>query len=345
MKIVSLFIICLLAFPLTHVSAQSESIKEIVSFSTPVSSLEGYLVRPVNLSSVPVIIFVHGDGPIDRTMFGAYLPIWERFTDAGYACLSWDKPGTGNSSSKTEGYVQQSIPERVQEIIAAYDYLASRNDIEMSNIGLWGISQAGWVMPRADLERSFSFMIFVSCPTTTAEMQSAYLIRKNLLTLGHSSSLSEIISEAYYNSMVCLNSGRPYHEYQRFSAVYDTVQFIRNLGWFMTEEEYTQEQLSPKEFYDPGPLISQITCPLLVIYGDLDSQVDPLRGMQDFSEYLRDSSVPNYHLELIPNANHAIWQARDGSLTELVELLQSGDYEYSRRYLELMNDWITSLLQ
>jgi len=327
-------------FTTYSLSQDLELNKEIISFSTEISQLEGCLVKPKDTVNYPVVIFVHGDGGINRDMFGAYEPIWNYFNDAGYGCLSWDKPGIGNSKGKTQGYVQQSIPERVEEVIAASDYLKTRNDIDTNNIGLWGISQAGWVLPRVSMERVISFMIFVSCPTTTGDEQSTYLIKKNLIISGYSPSIADSISKAFYNSMICLNEGKTYESYKQYKRKYDTVPFITNLGWLLTEEEYISEQKEPKEFYDPGPAIRKLKCPLLIIYGELDSQVDPLRGIKDFKEYLSTSDNPDYTIKLIEKVNHAIWKAESGSLDELIKLLQSGKYIYSNEYLELMKKWI-----
>ncbi|ETZ88002.1 hydrolase family protein [Mycobacteroides abscessus MAB_030201_1075] len=42
-----------------------------------------------------LVVFIHGDGPADATRDGFYKPIWESFAKAGYASLSWNKPGIG----------------------------------------------------------------------------------------------------------------------------------------------------------------------------------------------------------------------------------------------------------
>ena len=344
MRRIYLLIIITFSCNFYSTAQDSELNKEIISFSTEVSQLEGCLVKPKNTTNFPVIIFVHGDGGINRDMFGAYVPIWKKFNEAGYACLSWDKPGVGNSKGITEGYVQQTIPERVVEVLAAIDYLKTRDDIIMSSIGLWGISQAGWVMPRINPEREISFMIFVSCPTTTGDEQSTYLIKQNLLKSGYSPALADTISQAYYNSMICMSDGKPYKIYKKFKSKYDTVPLIKNLGWLLSEEEYIKEQKVSKEFYNPGTEISQLKCPLLIIYGELDSQVDSQRGIQDFNEYLNSSGNKDFTIKLIKKANHAICEAEDGSYYELLKLFQSGTYTYSEEYIDLMIKWISNRL-
>jgi len=183
-------------------------------------------------------------------------------------------------------------------------------------------------------------MIFVSCPTTTGEEQSAYLIKRNLLTQAYTPEHCEVISKAYFNAMVSLKEKKSFEKFQKYQSVYDTIPFIKNLGWIMTEEEFIQEQEVPKEFYDPGPAISKIECPILVIYGQLDTQVNPKRGIEDFNRYLEPSRNCNYSIELIPGTNHAIWLANDGSLNELVQLLQSGSFSYPQYYLNLMKEWV-----
>ena len=60
----------------------------------------GDLRLPARREPFPVVLFVHGSGDADRTMFGLYLPVMERMLQAGYAVFSWDKPGYGKSTGQ-----------------------------------------------------------------------------------------------------------------------------------------------------------------------------------------------------------------------------------------------------
>lgn len=75
---------------------------------------------------------------------GFYRPIWESFAAAGYASLAWDKPGIGGAAGN---WLDQSMHDRATETEAALVWARKRPEIDANRIGLWGISQAGWVLP------------------------------------------------------------------------------------------------------------------------------------------------------------------------------------------------------
>ena len=136
--------ICLL---LTACRPQSQpSRTEEVVFYSGAFKIVGDLRLPEGRGPHPVVVFVHGDGPNDRVSGGTYLPIMARMEKAGYATFAWDKPGTGESS----GQINRShlVAQRAQIVVDAINVLAAHEDIDSRRIGLWGISQAGYVMPR-----------------------------------------------------------------------------------------------------------------------------------------------------------------------------------------------------
>ncbi len=107
-----------------------------------------------------LVVFVHGDGPSDASDHNGYRPIWEAFAESGYASLSWDKPGVGGSSGN---WLRQSMDDRAREVLDAVVWAKGRNDIDRTRIGLFGGSQAGWVMPKVvNRDSDISFMIAVS---------------------------------------------------------------------------------------------------------------------------------------------------------------------------------------
>ncbi|MEU3574462.1 CocE/NonD family hydrolase [Kitasatospora sp. NPDC036755] len=109
--------------------------------------LQGVLARPTGgRGPYGLVVFVHGDGPTDATHDTFYRPLWEAMAKAGYATLSWDKPGVNNAPGN---WLDQSIQDRADETLAAIRWAKSQAGIDPDRIGLWGASQAGWVMPRA----------------------------------------------------------------------------------------------------------------------------------------------------------------------------------------------------
>nr|WSX47958.1 alpha/beta hydrolase [Streptomyces sp. NBC_00974] len=106
-----------------------------------------------------LVVYVHGDGPVDATHEDGYKPMWEANAKAGYASLSWDKAGVAGAPGDWLG---QSMDDRADEAAAAIAWARARPDIDGDRIGLWGASQAGWVLPKVAAKTPVSFVIAVS---------------------------------------------------------------------------------------------------------------------------------------------------------------------------------------
>ncbi|MGV9329623.1 alpha/beta hydrolase family protein [Streptosporangium sandarakinum] len=106
-----------------------------------------------------LVVYVHGDGPVDATHDDGYKPMWEANAKVGYASLSWDKPGVAGAPGD---WLDQSMDDRADEAAAAIAWARARPDIDGDRIGLWGASQAGWVLPKIAAKTPVSFVIAVS---------------------------------------------------------------------------------------------------------------------------------------------------------------------------------------
>lgn len=113
--------------------------------------LNAVLTTPETSRARGLVVMVHGDGPIDATHGGLYLPWFEAAADAGYATLSWDKPGVGESSGN---WLHQSMDDRAAQTSAVIDWATNQADVPSDRIVLWGASQAGWVLPNVAASRS-----------------------------------------------------------------------------------------------------------------------------------------------------------------------------------------------
>src|SRR5205814_6202487 len=72
----------------------------------------------------------------------------------------YDKRGVGGS---TGDWNTASFDDLAGDVVAAFAYLKARTDIDGSQIGLLGWSQAGWVMPLAAVRaQDLAFLISIS---------------------------------------------------------------------------------------------------------------------------------------------------------------------------------------
>lgn len=141
-------------------------------------SLDAILALP-RRSEKPhgLVIFVHGDGPADASRDSFYRPLWETFARAGYASVSWNKPGVAGAPGN---WLFQSMHDRAVETEAVLAWAKGRSDIDPHRIGVWGISQAGWVLPEVAADHpELQFMILVG-PAVNWLRQGEYNLRAEL---------------------------------------------------------------------------------------------------------------------------------------------------------------------
>lgn len=116
----------------------------------PDGELAGVLTLPSDGDARGLVVMVHGDGPVGATQGGLYAPWFEGAADAGFATLSWSKPGVGGSAGD---WLAQTMDDRADEVSAAIDWARTQAEIPTETIVLWGASQAGWVLPQVTRDR------------------------------------------------------------------------------------------------------------------------------------------------------------------------------------------------
>ena len=154
---------------------QSRWTTEELTFEGRGARLVGTLYLPLGEGPHPVMIGVHGSGYVDRS--DLYQGEAARFfAPRGVAFFMYDKRGVGASSGTYPGSYSSSMVTYATDALAAADLLAERADIDASRIGLWGVSQAGWIIPIAasmDQER-IAFTITISGPTVSILEENLY---------------------------------------------------------------------------------------------------------------------------------------------------------------------------
>lgn len=310
------------------------------SFRHGKEALSGDLLLPTSPGPHPLVILVHGDGPMPRDGFGYYRPLQTALARAGYASFSWDKPGVGASSGNWEA---QSMQERTDEVLAAARQLRQRPDIDRARIGLWGISQAGWVMPLAlARDPQLAFMISVSGAVNWTE-QSRYLTGERLRQEGY---LPQQIQTA-------LRWNRQVNDWLQAGVRYPT--YLQRMA---KAPPGCQEPMSEARWYfamrnlnaDVRTHLPQVRVPVLALFGAYDRNVDVTQSLSVYRTLLHQSGDPRSAVRLFPNADHGLIPATgpiqiDGrsSLRNLLRLLRIevlGELAFAADFIDAQLDWL-----
>lgn len=319
------------------------SVEEIV-FSSGPYNIVGDLKLPEGRGPHPVVVFVHGDGPNDRVAGGTYPPIMERMARAGYATFAWDKPGTGESTGQFDH--SRIGEQRAQIVMAAIDVLKTHANIDSGQIGLWGISQAGYVMPRVlSVREDIAFMIAVSCPGMAGVDQGAYLVSAQAACAG--------IPQEEVEQMKLLLSKiervQTYGEYVQYKEKLDAlpgIDFASIFGYkkgAVVEDEWHAPNFQGEYFWNPIAVIERTAIPVLAFFGKKDTQVDPFQGAKAYREALERAGNQNFRVELIPNTDHNIILSETGCLEERENRQPHEWTNYAPAYLDMLEEWLREL--
>lgn len=260
------------------------------------NKLVGDLRLPAGEGPHPSVIFIHGDGAMPADSYGYYKPLMEAFTQAGFATLSWDKPGVARSKGD---WLAQSMQDRADETVAAAQALKKRTDIEGNAVGLWGISQAGWVMPLAASQSSeFAFMISVS-PAINWRGQGRYLTRNRMLEDGYDESNIKAALAFGERENALLASAASYEIYLKLLS--EAPPCCREA---MDEARWQFVRLNIDADAVLGLRETQV--PVLAIFGDKDLNVDTTESVKAYERELPRSEHTDVTIKVFENADHSL---------------------------------------
>ncbi|MFC2082523.1 alpha/beta fold hydrolase [Candidatus Bipolaricaulota bacterium] len=140
--------------------------------------LYGVLCMPPADGPHPAIILI--TGAINSTssrVDGANAPTLvqhaHRLATQGFATLRFDPAGVGQSEG--DGTIR-TLDMRMTEAVDAVSFVQSQSSIRAERVGLWGVSQGGWViaMAAAQAPEQVAFLIMVSGTTISVAEQQVY---------------------------------------------------------------------------------------------------------------------------------------------------------------------------
>jgi len=343
---------------------------EEITFNSGEFKLVGELRTPARTGSVPVVLFVHGDGPANRTMFGMYLPIMERMLRAGYAVFSWDNPGAGESTGTTDR--QQITQQQAQIVQDAIGVMKAFPTIDPGHIGLWGVSMGGYVMPRVLMvSDDVAFMICQSCGSMSGNDEFVFLT----VAQGYCGEVPELASAQLEVLLAELDQTRTFDTYKGYLHYRKVLDELAALGSVAvphpaaSEATWLSNDPTFEYKWSPMEVIAQVHIPVLAIWGERDTKVDPIQAAHAYRDALEQAGNSNYRLEVIPGADYSLAPSETGCIFEegktmeqvikeqgfTLEDLNSLDpqdpvlltlgraWPYAPEYLDLIEDWLIDL--
>ncbi|MEE8294867.1 MAG: alpha/beta fold hydrolase [Sphingomonadales bacterium] len=149
--------------------------EEELSFQSHGETLEGTLYIPDGSGPFQSVVFVHGSLCAPRRIYHA---VADHMAANGIAVFSFDKRGTGASGGEcvTENNTGlENLGLLSDDITAALELISKNPNVDPDRLGLWGISQAGWIAPlAAEKYPNLGFMVLVSGPSVSTGEENYY---------------------------------------------------------------------------------------------------------------------------------------------------------------------------
>jgi uncharacterized protein len=322
----------------SHESGQSQPLtarEESVHFASGNLVLAGTLILPAGRPRYPAVFLFHGSGREGRDLSTAR---W--FAEQGFAALTYDKRGVGES---TGDFQAGPFMDLCDDGLSAVAYLKSRKEIDPRHIGVWGMSQGGWLGPlAASRSADISFVIAVSGPGVSPGEQMLVYYANELRDRGVSEADAREADALRRDVWNYLFTGKGYEKARR------ELNGAHAKPWF-NEVNSQQDQLfdplpEPSRLdrpdsavlrfrremtYDPVPALRALRVPALFLFGAQDRLIP----VEKSATVIRDVLAQNGHLD------YTI-QVFDGDDHNLRVTVDDARGAVDPRYLETMREWL-----
>jgi dipeptidyl aminopeptidase/acylaminoacyl peptidase len=283
---------------------------EAVGFESGGVHLAGTLLLPARPGPHPAVVMIHGSGAATRD---ALWPWADMYARAGIAVLIHDKRGSGAS---TGSWSAATFDDLADDAHAAVRLLQARPEIDPRRVGLHGMSQGGWIAPLvARRAPDVAFIIAESAPAMTPVEHERLRVPYQLAADGFA---PELIAHAVSFMDQKFDVARTGEGWDGLQA--SMVRGARE-GWL----SYVNPPPSLENLrwnwdhilsYDPAPALEALNCPVLVLYGGLDTIV-PARVHRDrMQAALERARTRDVTIKVFDQANHAFLHAVTGGRRE-----------------------------
>ncbi len=322
---------CLIFAGCTRSLSQPAVHSEEVRFSSGEVKLAGTLFLPGKSGRHPAVVLFHGSGPQSRDLARAR---W--FAELGIAALAYDKRGVGES---TGDFRKVPFQDLVEDGLSGISFLQSRSDMDPKKIGVWGLSQGGWLGPLAASKSSdVAFVIAVSGPGVSPGEQMIFYYASELRNAGfvdadvaEASALRRLIwnylstGSGYEEAKAALARAKTKRWYTAVQGQQDDLigsfahpQKERISNWYKTEMNY-----------DPVATLRKLKAPALFLFGADDQLVPAAKSAEIIRKTLTDSGHRDFTVKIFPGADHGIY-VRDAT----------GSMGLAPGYEETMKEWV-----
>lgn len=286
------------------------------------NSLSATVCLPEDKGRVPLVLMIHGTGPLDRDenmkgqRFDAFNTIAHHLAPGGIASLRYDKRGCGRSSGD---YYRAGHSDLVGDAVSCFDALRQFDFCDPDRIFVLGHSEGCVIAPQVSAKRPTVAGLILLCPfVDTIEsilIKQATQLQRDFDGLpGVSGLMRRLLSRMM---------GVTFLRVWRAPIVAGQQKLIDKLKSSDAETMRIGFQKIPAKSIrelirlDPRAIFGRVTCPMLLIGGEKDIQCDPADVRR-----IADLAKGQVSAHVVQNLTHVLrCDARQPSFLSTGELL------------------------
>lgn len=304
---------------------------EEVAFANGDVKLRGLLVVPDGSGPCPAVVYVHGSG--DATRHAGFFHSY--FQRLGLAVLAFDKRGAGES---TGDWRRSSLGDLADDVLAGVGFLASRPDIDPDHIGLFGISQAGWVASLAAARSPHVDFLVINCGSGVSVVENMVYERDGTLReAGAPVDQIPPLLEFYRRLLQAAADGRPWEEIEELRREGRSRPWAAQIPALeVGRDSVLWDWLRRNGNYDGSTILRQVHCPVLWFLADRDRNVPSQASRPRLEAALAAGGNEHGRVVMLSPATHVMFRSETGFFSEVMR----SDQGFIPGYWGTLTQWL-----
>ncbi len=323
------------ALALTDASGKTRTARRIgpghteeIVFQHDGLTLKGVLHLPPGKGPFPAMVYAHGSGPATRHI--GHYPTW--FTAQGFAVLAFDKRGAGQSQGD---WRTASFHALAGDVLAGLSLLKARKDIDPGRLGIFGISQGGWVGSlAASKSKDVKFFLGIVGSGVPVWENVAHECTSVMKTLGLPDGELQEGQAFALKAFRMAADGATAEQVRAEAAPHKGKRWLKAI-WLLdlppANPWWTWWKLNGH--IDPQEILPKVACPVLWVLGDRDSQVPTAQSEPRIRKALARNK--DAHIKVFPRAGHPLFECETGLRDEIPTLSR-----YVPGYYDTVEAWL-----
>jgi len=311
---------------------------EDVKYPNPGAKIElaATLTIPNGKGPFPAVVLITGSGQQDRdeTVFGhkPFLVLADYLTRQGIAVLRSDDRGAGGSGGN---FAVATTADFATDVESAVAYLKTRPEVDVHRIGLAGHSEGGVIAPMvAARNRDIAFIVMMAGTGVSGDRIIVAQVVAGAEAAGASHEAAEAAGVQQRRILDLV-------EQEKDEAVLREKLKAELKDAPAAQFDIVYKQLTSPWYryfltYDPAPALRKVTCPVLALNGEKDTQVPSKLNLPAIRQALQEGGNRHFETDELAGLNHLFQHCKTGAVGEY----QGIEETFAPEAMEKIATWI-----